>query len=161
MVHRGQLHPQYRPRSGNRPQRLLDPEEVQALLPAPPTRVLPAASPTIPPVSPTVPPVSPPMAQPAAIGLFTALERFATVLADRFTTPPPQALYLTLAQAAPLIGLSLRLLKLLCASGKIPAIRDQRQWKVKRADLEALDTSKLQAATEELRQVVRTRKATA
>ena len=160
LVERHQLHPQFRPRSGNRPQRLFDPEEIQGHLPAPPTRVMPPVSPTVSPVLPTVQPVMPTMAAPAG-ALFSALERFANVLADRLGPPAPQALFLTLEQASEQIGLSVRLLKLLCAKGKIPAIRDNRQWRVKRSDVEGIDTAKLQTATEELRQVVQSRRATA
>lgn len=57
---------------------------------------------------------------------------------------PPEKPWLTLEEASDRCGLSVALLKELCRSGQLQAIRDGRQWKIHRRVLDAFEGEKSQ-----------------
>jgi len=83
-------------------------------------------------------------ARPATPPSFTAFAEFALALAAARTPaepPPPQpAAWLTLEQASAHCGLSAQLLRRLILREHLPAIKDGKDWKVRRYELDAMET---------------------
>lgn len=82
--------------------------------------------------------------------------------------PPPARAWLTVREASEHSGLSCALLRRLIAAGRLPnAFRDGNTWKVKRSDLDSLDSlselsvsqEKLRTAASELRGAMQARRA--
>jgi excisionase family DNA binding protein len=75
-----------------------------------------------------------------AIGqlLAAVVTQMQTQFAPTPRQPAGRPLWLTLKDAAAYSGLSAKLLRELIASDRLPAVRDSRQWKIRREDLEGL-----------------------
>jgi len=129
-VQAGQWHPQHRPRPGNRPERVFDPEELRDKLPQQPARVVPQSK-AVQPISPPVAALAePPISWPAIISL---VEHFVELHQTK-----PQALWVKLQEASQITGLSVTFLRRLTKRGKLESVKD-RSIKVPRAALDQLD----------------------
>lgn len=161
---------QYRPVDGRKPEPVYRPDDVERLAPPRPA-VFSERNPLLPqPHANGLP--APPLELPAGAGMTlagaieSAVLRAAEMIADRFPAPKPDALWLTIDQAAQYTGLSQTLIALLVRGGKLNAFRDH-SIKVLRSDLDKLDSAsvlskwrqELGGACNEMRQVLAARKA--
>jgi len=146
----------YRPRPGGKAQPVYNPRDVEDLeatrpvvVPADvPARLADLAAPNVQPV---------PAWNVNALTPF--LERITQALERRLQPPAPVLPWVTMPEAARIIGLSENLLRALVRTGRLGCLRDKQGWKVRRLDLEHLEASKLQRTTADLRQTVNARRA--
>jgi hypothetical protein len=141
------LHPQFRKRERMRPQRVFDPEEVNARMAPAPMRVMPPVSPG------TAELARPEHAGGPSLAAETIHLRLAEheavlakvgrliALAEAGREPPP--IWTSLDQAAEVTGLSADLLRKLVRLEALDAVRDKRKLKVRREDLGDLDVRKV------------------
>ena len=113
MAARGSLQVAHRPLAGRKPQPVFNPEQIAGLMRQ--RELLPLA------LGDGVGPLA----------MLPAPSAFAAA-------PPSLPRYLTLDQAAQYCGLSAPLLRRLIRQQTLPALRDARQWKVRREDLDKL-----------------------
>jgi len=151
MVTAGKVEKTTRPRPGRTPEPIYKRSDIErlttreAFLVPSPTAAESAAAPSAPQAPPQQFPAFAALA-PLLAAVLQQLPRALLPAPDSASAPaPPQ--WLDVDAAAEYSGLSTRLVTALIKSGRLPALRDGRTWKIRRADIDALQGDSANRAT--------------
>jgi excisionase family DNA binding protein len=127
-VKRGEIEKRARPRGkGQKPEPVYNPDDIERLMPPP--QLMPVLSPAAIPAIPTTPRTRAGIADIPLASAVEFLERLAAV-----SRPAPEKMYLTVAEAAEVSGLSEALIRRVIASGRL-GFADGNAFKISRAEL--------------------------
>jgi excisionase family DNA binding protein len=153
---------QYRPRKGNRPEPLYNPEQVQAMRPQPKAQVIRPGDPRFPQARVAT------VATQASVDIrpFVALlDRITLAVEHRLAPAPVIRPWLTPTEAAQYLGLSEGLVRRLIRTGRLPFVKDGNCWKVSKASCDSIEAlaqlSQLKQTAADLRETLENRRATA
>lgn len=135
----GKLETRQRPRPRGKPQVIVNPQDLQRLMPAP--HVMPALKrPAAPPPPPRIPPqfaLAPALKRGKNPDILTLLAAIATMTATTPQSSTPTR-FMTIGEASAYSGLSKAFLDRAITESKLKAVRDGRILKVRREDVDKL-----------------------